>query len=146
MFKVRRICQRQTEKRASKKKCGYGSFHTSEPDLVIYWPSGEIYYDITVVNELSKTNLGKKGSKLMEDARKRKIETYVSSGLIPSENFICLPMLAGGALDGSLLTVLKCLANVSGRERDEVVQDFKIKLQQSNGTILSSQIAKAVPN
>ena len=55
-------------------------------------------------------------------------------------------MLAGGALDGSLLTVLKCLANVSGREREEVVQDFKIKLQQSNGTILSSQIAKAVPN
>ena len=42
------------------RKCGTHSFHRSGPDLVVFWATGEVYYDLTVVNELAKSHLGKK--------------------------------------------------------------------------------------
>ena len=66
------------------------------PDLVVFWNSGEIFYDFTVIHELAPSNLGTKCGKLFRDAIKRKQDTYVRSGLISEETFRCVPVLSGG--------------------------------------------------
>ena len=134
----------EQRKHEHQKKCGTASFHRSGPDLAIYWASGEIFYDLTIINEISKTNLGKRSNQLMQEAEKRKVDTYVNSGLIPHEKFTCVSILAGGAMNKSGLALLKSLADASGRDRDIVVQDFIMHLQELNGTVLCSQMSKAL--
>ena len=89
----------EQRKHEHQKKCGTASFHRSGPDLAIYWASGEIFYDLTIINEISKTNLGKRSNQLMQEAEKRKVDTYVNSDLIPHEKFTCVSILAGGAMN-----------------------------------------------
>ena len=74
----------------------------------------------------------------MQEAGKRKVDTYVNSDLIPHEKFTCVSILAGGAMNKSGLALLKSLADASGRDRDIVVQDFIMHLQELNGTAVFS--------
>ena len=73
---------------AGKKLCRSG------PDLVIYWNTGAVFYDLTVIHELSMSNRGKKCTQLMNDALQRKSNTYVRTNLIREDSFQCLPVLA----------------------------------------------------
>ena len=59
----------------------------SGPDFVIYWNNGEVFYDLTVVHELSVTNRSKKCSQLINDAINRKLKSYVHTNLIREESF-----------------------------------------------------------
>ena len=59
------------------KTCAGRQLFRSGPDLVIYWSTGEIFYDLTVVHELSNSNQAKSCSQLLTDAIKRKRDTYV---------------------------------------------------------------------
>ena len=47
-------------------------------------------------------------------------------------------------MNKSGLALLKSLADASGRDRDIVVQDFIMHLQELNGTVLCSQMSKAL--
>ena len=134
----------EQRKQEHQKTCGTTSFHRSGPDLVIFWVSGEIFYDFTVTNELSKSNIHKRGAQLMQEAEKRKLDTYVNSDLIPREKFVCLSVLAGGAMNKSSVALLKALADANGRDRETVVRDFGMHLQELNGVILNAQMGKAL--
>ena len=80
------------------KTCAGKKLCRSGPDLVIYWNTGAVFYDLTVIHELSMSNRGKKCTQLMNDALQRKSNTYVRTNLIREDSFQCLPVLAGGAL------------------------------------------------
>ena len=134
----------EQRKQEHQKTCGTTSFHRSGPDLVIFWVSGEIFYDFTVTKELSKSNIHKRGAQLMQEAEKRKLDTYVNSDLIPREKFVCLSVLAGGAMNKSSVALLKALADANGRDRETVVRDFGMHLQELNGVILNAQMGKAL--
>ena len=126
------------------RKCGTHSFHRSGPDLVVFWATGEVYYDLTVVNELAKSHLGKKASHLLQEAQKKKVATYVDSNLIPREQFVCLPLLTGGAMNKSTINFLHSLADANGFERRHILEDFKLLLQELNGALLASQLRKTM--
>ena len=130
----------EVQKQEHQRTCGTGSFVRSGPDIVIHWPAGDIYYDFTLIHELSPSNLGKTGARLMKDAIGRKIKAYVSTGLIPQEQFLCIPMLSGGALHKNTKLLLKSLADVCGLVREDVIQDFALNLQEQNGAIVFSQL------
>ena len=91
--------------------CGSPSFHRSGPDLAIYWATGIIYYDFTILHEFAPSNAGRSGAQLMRDAIKKKHATYVKTGLIPFEQFKCIPMLSGGALHSGTKILLNSLAD-----------------------------------
>ena len=57
-------------KASHQRTCGSGSFHHSGPDLVIHWADGDIFYDFTVIHELSQSNIKRSGAILMRDAIK----------------------------------------------------------------------------
>ena len=98
-------------RRTHGKVCGGRSFRRSGPDLVVFWNSGEIFYDFTVIHELAPSNLGTKCGKLFRDAIKRKQDTYVRSGLISEETFRCVPVLSGGSLHENTKSLLNALAD-----------------------------------
>ena len=122
--------------------CGSGSFHHSGPDLVIHWADGDVFYDFTIVHELCPSNLTRGGTILMRDAIKRKNKTYVASKLLPQIQFQCIPMLAGGAMHANTKNLLLALADACGLERDYVIQDFTLRLQEFNGSVVLSQLGK----
>ena len=129
-------------KREHQQICKDDVMHRSGPDLAIYWASGEVYYDLTVVHELALSNLGKRGSALMKEALLRKRQTYVNTGLITSDKFQCLPILSGGSMHENLKILLKSLADAGGVSRETTLQDFTLHLQELNGTVTFSQLRK----
>ena len=124
--------------------CGSGSFYHSGPDIVIHWASGDVYYDFTIVHELSQSNVGRSTAQLFRDAIKRKVSKYVASKLIPNEQFQCVPMLSGGAMHSNTKALITTLADACGLERDFVVQDFTLRLQELNGSVVMSQLRKYI--
>ena len=119
------------QKRNHERKCGTGRIQRSGPDLVIYWASGEKYYDLTIAHELSPSNQGKRGHRLMQDAIKRKQVTYVNSGLIPGNEFECLPLLSGGALHRNTENLLKTLADRGQLPRMSVISiSLRFEIQE----------------
>ena len=131
----------QTERRHEHQRtCGTGALIRSGPDIVIHWASGDIYYDFTIVHELSPSNIGRKATQLMKDAIGRKIKTYVTTAMIPSNQFVCLPMLSGGAMHANTKALLNSLADVCGADRETIVGDFALQLQELNGAVVYSQL------
>ena len=122
--------------------CGTASFHRSGPDLAIHWASGVMYYDFTIVHELSQSNLSRTGTQLMKDAISRKVKTYVASGLLNSSQFQCVPILSGGAMHTKTKQLIHALADACGYERNSTVQDFTLRLQELNGAVALSQLKK----
>ena len=120
-------------------------FHRSGPDLVVFWATGEVYYDLTVVNELAKSHLGKKSeSPITRGSKKRKSQHMWTPNLIPREQFVCLPLLTGGAMNKSTINFLHSLADANGFERRHILEDFKLLLQELNGALLASQLRKTM--
>ena len=120
------------------------TLYHSGPDIVIHWASGDVYYDFTIVHELSQSNVGRSTAQLFRDAIKRKVSKYVASKLIPNEQFQCVPMLSGGAMHSNTKALITTLADACGLERDFVVQDFTLRLQELNGSVVMSQLRKYI--
>ena len=127
-------------KREHQQICRNASLHRSGPDIVIYWASGEVFYDLTVIHELAPSNLRRGSGALMRDAIARKHNTYVASGMIPQERFKCIPVLSGGAMHQGLKTLLHTLADCCGLERGKTLNEFSLHLQELNGSVVFSQL------
>ena len=127
-------------RRTHGKVCGGRSFRRSGPDLVVFWNSGEIFYDFTVIHELAPSNLGTKCGKLFRDAIKRKQDTYVRSGLISEETFRCVPVLSGGSLHENTKSLLNALADACCLPRKQTQMEFQLCLQELNGAVVYSQL------
>ena len=95
-----------------------------------------------VLHEFAPSNAGRSGAQLMRDAIKRKHATYVKTGLIPFEQFKCIPMLSGGALHSGTKILLNSLADVCGLSREFVIHDLALRLQELNGSIALSQLRR----
>ena len=93
------------------KTCKGRQYYRSGLDLVVFWNTGEIFYDLSVVHELSSSNQNKTCTKLLQDVIARKNETYVATGMIPDYAFQCLPVLSCGSLHQNTRFVLHALAN-----------------------------------
>ena len=124
------------------KVCAGRRLCRSGPDLVIYWNTGEVFYDLTVIHELSATNRSKKCTQLMNEAIKKKINTYVKTELIREECFECLPVLSGGALHRNTQRLIQVLADAAGIDRQLAELDFKLLVQELNGIEVYSQLRK----
>ena len=98
----------------------------SGPDLVIYWNNGEVYYDLTVIHELSQSNRSKKCIQLINDAIKKKHNTYVQTNIIREECFQCLPVLSGGSLHRNTQSLIHAIADAALLDRQGVEQEFKL--------------------
>ena len=122
------------------KTCGGRQFHRSGPDLAIYWNSGVVFYDLTVVHELAPSHRNKKCSQLVREAIQRKNETYVNSGMIPAEAFECLPVLSCGSLHKSTRGLIKSLTDVCLLDTQKTEQAFKLLLQELNGSEVYAQL------
>ena len=72
------------------KVCGGKNHHRSGPDLVIYWNTGPIFHDLTIIHEMAATNRTKKYPNLLRNAIQRKMQTYVQSGMFHTDGFQCL--------------------------------------------------------
>ena len=131
-------------KRTHERACGGRSFRRSGPDLVIYWASGEIHYDLTVVHELAPSNLATKCAQLFREASKRKHDTYVKSGKISESSFQCIPILSGGAMHTNTQSLLSALADASGSQRQQIKSEFQVLLQELNGAVAYSQLRKYI--
>ena len=75
-------------------------------------------------------------------AIKRKINRYIVSSLIPTQQFLCIPMLSGGAMHLNTKELLSALADACGLARDKIHQDFALQLQELNGSVAMSQFRK----
>ena len=124
------------------KTCGGRSFHRSGPDIVIYWATGEIYYDLTVIHELAPSNLDTKCAHLFRDACRRKHDTYVKTGKIMAESFQCIPVLSGGAMHSNTKALMDALADACGMQRKRVYAEFQLLLQELNGAVAYSQLSR----
>ena len=124
--------------------CGGRSFRRSGPDVVIYWTTGEVYYDLTVIHELAPSNLETKCVHLFKDACKRKHATYVQSNKISANSFKCIPVLSGGCLHSNTKSLLDALADACGKVRGMVRSEFQLLLQELNGVVVYSQLRKSL--
>ena len=122
------------------KTCAGRQLFRSGPDLVIYWSTGEIFYDLTVVHELSNSNQVKSCSQLLTDAIKRKRDTYVTSGKIPDFAFQCIPVLSCGSLHQNTRSLLRVLSEAALLNRRATEMEFKLLLQELNGTEVYAQL------
>ena len=136
----------QWRKSDHQKVCRNASLHRSGPDIVIHWATGEIFYDLTIIHELAPTNARKRSGTLMREAITRKHSTYVASGMIPQERFVCLPVLSGGAMHHGLRHLLHTLADCSGLDRVRTLNEFSLCLQELNGSIVFSQLRNYLSN
>ena len=128
------------------KICGGKNLHRSGPDLVIYWNTGPIFYDLTIIHELAASNHMQKIPTLIRNAIQRKNEAYVQSGMFPHESFKCLPVLSGGALHENTRNLIRALADASQMERQVAEQSFKLKLQDINGAQVLSHLRQYLQN
>ena len=141
------ICNSEVEeerKSQHSKVCHGSTFRRSGPDLVIYWATGPIFYDLTVVHDLAPSMKSMSVQKAFRDAITRKETRYVASKLIPKEQFKCLPVLSSGAMRTNTKEVLQILAEKCGREQQSIQRDFTLHLQEINGAICLSQLRKYV--
>ena len=124
------------------KTCAGKKLCRSGPDLVIYWNTGAVFYDLTVIHELSMSNRGKKCTQLMNDALQRKSNTYVRTNLIREDSFQCLPVLAGGALHRNTQNLVHSLADAAMLNRKQVELEMKLTIQELNGLGIYAQLKK----
>ena len=96
------------------RSCQGATFYRSGPDLCIHWATGEVFYDLTVIHELSPANLNSSCQSLLRDVFNRKQSKYVKSGLIPADQFACVPVFSSGSLHLNTRTLLGTLADPQG--------------------------------
>ena len=133
---------REERRREHIATCKGSTLHRSGPDLVIYWATGEIFYDLTVVHDLAPSLAGTTPAKAIKDAIARKNTKYVSSNMFAEEQFACLPVLSSGSLHARTRELLRLLAEKISIEPSKVENDFILLLQEMNGNILLGQLRK----
>ena len=124
------------------KTCSGKNYHRSGPDIVIYWNTGAVFYDLTVIHDLAATHAKSHPGQLMKEATERKIETYVRSGMISEESFLCLPVLSSGSLHANTLNLIHELADASLTDRNNAILSFKLLLQELNGSQIYAELRK----
>ena len=132
----------EERKREHATACKGSALHRSGPDLVVYWATGEIFYDLTVVHELAPSILGTKPAKALQDAITRKRTKYVATKILREDNFRCLPILASGSLHANTRELLHILAEKSSMNPQAVERDFALHLQELNGAVLNCQLRR----
>ena len=130
----------QDNRQIHHKTCSGKNFHRSGPDVVIYWNTGAVFYDLTVVHELSDSNVKTSSTQLMKEAIERKMYTYVR--MIAEESFLCLPVLSCGSLHANTINLIHELADASLTDRNHVTLSFKLLLQELNGSQIYAQLRK----
>ena len=122
------------------KTCTGRRYHRSGPDIVIYWNTGEVFYDLTVIHNLAPSNIHRTSKQLFADAIQRKRGTYVATGLIPEEKFMCIPVLASGSLHSNTRLLLHAIADATLAVRQDTEMEFKLLVQELAGTQVYSQL------
>ena len=135
----RNVVSRESQPTHSK-ICTGRHLHRSGPDLVIYWDTGAIFYDLTVVHEMTPSHINKKSSQLIRDVIHRKMETYVATGMIAQESFQCIPILSSGSLHANTRNLIRALADACLLNARETELSFKLLLQNFNGLVVYSQL------
>ena len=122
------------------KTCSGRQLFRSGPDLVIYWSTGELFYDLTVIHELAPSIISKTCANLAKEAIKRKHQTYVESGKIPDVAFQCLPVFSCGSLHQNTRFLIHALADAACLDRHRTEMEFKLLLQEQNGLEVYAQL------
>ena len=79
VFPPKQISPRiKKKKKNHQRTCGSGSFYHSGPDIVIHWASGDVYYDFTIVHELSQSNVGRSTAQLFRIVAKESLGAFKS--------------------------------------------------------------------
>ena len=64
----------------------------------------------------------------------------MATGLIPEENFMCIPVLASGSLHSNTRLLLHAIADATLAVRQDTEMEFKLLVQELAGTQVYSQL------
>jgi hypothetical protein len=110
------------------------NFSRTGPDLRVFWPSGSVVYDVTIVHTTAPSHAHTEPSRIVADKVAAKNALY--GPLLGDEPFVVLPARALGTIEKPLRDLVVRLSVLAERKPADVMEGLSVVLARGVGLSL----------
>jgi len=124
----------RTARREHKQRC-HGTFSRTGPDLRIWWPTGPVLYDVTIIHATAPSYANVPVENVIRAKTTHK-ENFYGPLLDPHEPFVVLPARALGFIEKPLQSLVFELADAAEIPRQDAIAELSVALARGVGQTL----------